>query len=57
MFLKYLDLKQTVPMALTVFSKSGSESGASGGVKPEVETVSVVGMKVERKNHSEDLPN
>jgi len=34
-----------------------SESSASGGVKPKAESASVVEMKAESKNPSEDLPN
>jgi len=33
-----------------------SESSALGGVRPKAETASVVGMKAESKNPSEDLP-
>jgi len=34
-----------------------SESSASGGVEPKGETASIVEMKAESKNPSEDLPN
>jgi len=33
-----------------------SQSSASGGVEPKAETVSIVGMKAESRNPSEDLP-